>query len=78
MAFSLEAVFHLIVASCQARWSREGIFGLGTYAITMTAIRVVHDTSSFSLDFWNISNRIYYVLKNGQSQVENNFYSITF
>ncbi|SLM19774.1 hypothetical protein SPIRO4BDMA_70196 [uncultured spirochete] len=44
----------------------------------MTAIRVVHDTSSFSLDFWNISNRIYYVLKNGQSQVENNFYSITF
>lgn len=78
MAFSLEAVFCRIVASCQVRWSREWIFGLGTYAITMTAIRVVHDAPSFLLDLWNISNRIYYVLKNGQSQVKNNFYSIVF
>jgi len=57
------AAFSLFVASYQVRWSREWIFGLGTYATTMTAIRVVHDASSFLLDLWNIRNLSYYGAK---------------
>jgi hypothetical protein len=41
----------------------------------MTAIRVVHDASSFLLDLWEILDTTYYVLKNGHSQVEYDFYS---